>query len=81
MRKLMLYISTVLTVTTFTSCGPTPDSLAHENIRLHEELEKAANRNDSDFIYREIAAVQTQARTSFRKAELKEYERLAHPDE
>lgn len=81
MRKLMLYILTVSAVVVMTSCGPSPESLAKESIRLNEELKTAITRRDSDSIYREIAAIETTARSSFRKSELKEYERLAHPAE
>lgn len=80
MRKL-LYLCGLGLVMAITSCSTTPAQLAERSQMLHKALEIATTASDSSMIYREIAAVESEARRIFTKQELKEYERLAHPQD
>ena len=62
------------------SCGPTPAGLAEECRRLNKELAATTNDDERDSLYREIAAIESEARQSLTKTEFKEYARLAHPN-
>ena len=78
-KRKTLYISSLTLVLCMSGCGTSPGKLADESKRLHEELSRATTKSDSTAIFKEIAAVESHARAVFTKAELKEYERLAHP--
>lgn len=77
----ILYISVLSALSfLFSSCGPTPESLAEQSHRLHDELKAARTQSDSDSIYREISYIETYARRELTKTEFKEYARMAHGD-
>ena len=82
MNRIKPFIACLFVVSvTLTGCSPTPEELASESKRLHEELATCRTQADSANVYREIAALETRARSEFNKTELKEYERLAHPND
>lgn len=77
--KIFLFFIASVSSMILVSCGPTPQTLAEECRKLNDELKHTTDSAVRDSIYREIAVVETRARKSFNKAELKEYARLAHP--
>lgn len=80
MRKSIL-ITGVAVAAALSGCSPTPADLANESRLLHVELAEAVTSEDSAAVFRQIAELESRARQIFDKAELKEYERLAHSQE
>ena len=76
--KFYLIFTIVSTLIALSACAPTPAEMAEQSKALHRKLEQAATQQDSISIYREIAILESEARSRFQKDELKEYERLAH---